>query len=111
MRRASTIAARPLGRRLDALMRYTRLGQTGVQVSRICLGMMGMGDPAWRPWILGEDEARPLFRRAIELGVNFIDTADTYSAGASERLVGKFVREFAQRDEMVITSKVYNPVS
>jgi len=92
-------------------MEYTRLGGSGVQVSRICLGMMGMGDPAWRPWILDEGAARPVFRSAVELGVNFIDTADTYSAGASERLAGKFVREFARRDEMIVMSKVYNPVS
>jgi aryl-alcohol dehydrogenase (NADP+) len=92
-------------------MQYTTLGRTGVQVSRLCIGMMGMGAPGWRPWILGEAEARPLVRRAIELGVNFLDTADTYSAGASEILAGKFVREFGQRDEMVIATKVYNPVS
>ncbi len=92
-------------------MRYTSLGNTGVQVSRLCLGMMSMGAPQWRPWVLGEVEARPLVRRAIELGVNFIDTADTYSAGESEKLVGKFVREFGRRDEMVVMTKVYNPVT
>ena len=92
-------------------MRHTRLGATGVQVSRLCLGMMGMGAPQWRPWVLGEDDARPIFRRAVELGVNFIDTADTYSAGESEKLVGKLVRELGRRDEMVITTKVYNPVT
>jgi aryl-alcohol dehydrogenase-like predicted oxidoreductase len=92
-------------------MQYTRLGQTGMQVSRICLGMMSYGRPDWRPWILGEGQARPIVRRAVELGINFFDTADTYSAGESEVLTGKFLREFAQRDEVVITSKVYNPVS
>jgi aryl-alcohol dehydrogenase-like predicted oxidoreductase len=92
-------------------MRYTRLGRTGAQVSCLCLGMMGMGAAKWRPWVLGEDEARPLVRRAIELGVNFLDTADTYSAGESEKLVGKLVREFGRRDEMVIATKVYNPVT
>jgi 1-deoxyxylulose-5-phosphate synthase len=92
-------------------MRLTRLGAAGVQVSRLCLGMMSMGAPQWRPWVLGEEEARPIFRRALELGVNFIDTADTYSAGESERLVGKLVRESGRRDEMVIMTKVYNPVT
>ncbi|HUQ29351.1 MAG TPA: aldo/keto reductase [Usitatibacter sp.] len=92
-------------------MQYTTLGRTGVQVSRLCLGMMSMGAAKWRPWVLGEDEARPIVRRALELGVNFIDTADTYSAGESEKLVGKLMRELGRRDEMVIATKVYNPVS
>ena len=92
-------------------MRYTRLGTAGMQVSRLALGMMSMGAKGWRPWVLGEEEARPIVRRAVELGVNFIDTADTYSAGESEKLVGKLVREFGKRDEMVIATKVYNPVT
>ena len=92
-------------------MRYSRLGAAGVQVSRLALGMMGMGAPQWRPWTLGEEDARPIFRRAVELGINFVDTADTYSAGESEKLVGKLVREVGQRDELVIATKVYNPVS
>ncbi|HVL55934.1 MAG TPA: aldo/keto reductase [Burkholderiaceae bacterium] len=91
-------------------MQYTTLGSTGLRVSRLCLGTMSIGAPQWRPWVLGEEQARPLVRRAIELGVNFFDTADTYSAGQSEVLVGKFVREFARRDEVVIATKVYNPV-
>ncbi|HEX5129990.1 MAG TPA: aldo/keto reductase [Usitatibacter sp.] len=82
-----------------------------MQVSRLCLGMMGMGARGWRPWTLGEEEARPIFRRAVELGINFFDTADTYSAGESEKLLGKLVREAGRRDEMVIATKVYNPVS
>ena len=73
-------------------MKVATLGRTGVQVSRLCLGMMSYGSPQWRPWILDEEAARPIVRRAIELGVNFLDTADTYSAGESEILVGKFVR-------------------
>jgi aryl-alcohol dehydrogenase-like predicted oxidoreductase len=92
-------------------MRYTNLGKTGLQVSPLCLGMMGMGAPEWRPWVLGEAEARPILRRAFELGVNFIDTADTYSAGESEKLTGKLVRELGRRDEMVVMTKVYNPVT
>ncbi len=73
--------------------------------------MMGIGAPQWRPWILGESEARPVMRRTFELGINFFDTADTYSAGESERLLGQFVREFGTRDEVVIATKLYNPVS
>jgi aryl-alcohol dehydrogenase (NADP+) len=92
-------------------MQYTTLGRTGLQVSRLCLGMMGMGAPQWRPWVLGEEDARPIVRRAVDLGVNFIDTADTYSAGESEKLVGKLVREIGRRDELVIATKVYNPVT
>lgn len=92
-------------------MRCVPLGASGLQVSRLCLGMMSMGAKRWRPRVLGEEEARPVFRRALELGINYIDTADTYSAGESETLVGKIVREFGRRDEMVIATKVYNPVS
>ena len=92
-------------------MQLTTLGRTGLQVSRLALGMMGMGAAHWRPWVLGEEAARPIFRRALELGVNFIDTADTYSAGESEKLVGKLVREAGRRDELVIATKVYNPVT
>ena len=92
-------------------MQYTRLGRTGMQVSRICLGMMGIGASQWRPWILGETEARPLVRRALELGINFFDTADTYSAGESELLTGRFLMEFCRREEVVIATKLYNPVS
>jgi aryl-alcohol dehydrogenase (NADP+) len=91
-------------------VKYANLGRTGLQVSRLALGMMSMGAAKWRPWVLGEGEARPLVRRALELGVNFIDTADTYSAGESEKLVGKLVRESGRRDELVIATKVYNPV-
>ena len=92
-------------------MLYSRLGAAGVQVSRLGLGMMGMGAREWRPWTLGEEQARPIFRRAVELGINFVDTADTYSAGESERLVGKLAREVGRRDELVIATKVYNPVT
>jgi len=92
-------------------MRYVRLGDAGMQVSRLGLGTMGMGAAKWRPWVLGEEEARPIVRRAFELGLNYIDTADTYSAGESERLVGKLVRELGKRDELVIATKVYNPVT
>ncbi len=91
-------------------MKYTRLGTTGLTVSRLCLGMMTYGTPKWRPWILDEPASRPIVRRAIELGINFFDTADTYSAGESEVLTGRFVSEFCKRDEVVIATKLYFPV-
>ncbi|WP_439589400.1 aldo/keto reductase [Hydrogenophaga sp.] len=91
-------------------MQYLPLGQTGLQVSRLCLGMMSFGSPTWRPWILDEEMARPIVRRAFELGFNFFETADMYSAGVSEELTGKFVREFGRREEVVIATKVFHPV-
>ena len=91
-------------------MTYTTLGSTGLQVSRLCLGCMSYGDPAWRPWILQENEARPFFKRAIEEGINFFDTADMYSLGVSEEITGKLLREMAKLDEVVIATKVYFPM-
>ena len=87
-------------------MEYARLGQSGLVVSRIALGCMSFGSRAWRPWVLEEDDAMPFFRRAVELGVNFFDTADVYSLGASEEITGKAIREFANRDEAVVATKV-----
>jgi aryl-alcohol dehydrogenase-like predicted oxidoreductase len=92
-------------------MQYERLGTSDLEVSRICLGCMTYGDPAWRPWILGEDAAREHFKRAFELGINFFDTADMYSHGASEMATGKLLRELAPRDEYVLASKVFFPVA
>ncbi|RZI61030.1 MAG: aldo/keto reductase [Rubrivivax sp.] len=91
-------------------MQYTRLGRTGLQVSRICLGMMTFGTPRWRPWILDEEASRPVVRHAVELGINFFDTADLYSAGESEVLTGRFLREFCKREEVVVATKLYYPV-
>src|SRR5437667_99644 len=91
-------------------MKTTRIGNTGLTVSRICLGMMTYGTPQWRPWVLDEAASRPLVKHAVELGINFFDTADMYSAGESEVLTGKFLREFCRRDEIVIASKLYFPV-
>lgn len=91
-------------------MQFTRLGATGLQVSRVCLGMMTYGTPEWRPWVLDEEASRPVVRHAVELGINFFDTADMYSGGRSEELTGKFVREFCRREEVVIATKVYYPV-
>ncbi|MBX6362599.1 MAG: aldo/keto reductase [Gemmatimonadetes bacterium] len=89
-------------------MQYTHLGATGVTVSRICLGCMSYGSSAWRPWVLNEDEARPFFRRAIEAGINFFDTADMYSLGVSEEVTGRALREYGNLDEIVLATKVFN---
>jgi len=91
-------------------MKYVNLGNTGLKVSRICLGMMTYGTPLWRPWVLDEAASRPIVRRAVEQGINFFDTADMYSAGVSEELTGKLLREFAVREEVVIATKVFFPV-
>jgi aryl-alcohol dehydrogenase-like predicted oxidoreductase len=90
-------------------MHYTRLGKTGLKVSRICLGCMSYGTPEWRGWVLPEEASRPFIRRALELGINFFDTADMYSDGASEEVTGRALRDFARRDEVVIATKVYFP--
>jgi len=90
---------------------YVNLGRTGLKVSRICLGCMTYGSPAWREWVLNEEASRPLLKRAIELGLTFFDTADMYSLGASEEVLGRALRDFAQRDEVVIATKVYQPMS
>ncbi|MGH9409725.1 MAG: aldo/keto reductase [Vicinamibacterales bacterium] len=92
-------------------MDYIRLGSSGLKVSRLCLGMMTYGDPAWRPWILSEEQARPFVKRALEAGINFFDTADMYSRGASEEVLGRAIRDFTGRDEVVIATKVYYPMS
>jgi len=91
-------------------MQYTRLGASGLSISRIALGMMTYGTSQWRPWVLDERAARPIVARAAELGINFFDTADMYSAGLSEELTGRLLRELAPRDELVIATKVYYPV-
>src|ERR1700710_1197683 len=93
-------------------MEYRNLGQTGLRISALCLGMMTYGSKKWREWVLEEDEARPLVRAAIEGGINFFDTADVYSLGESEVLTGKLLREFQpRREELVIATKVFNPMS
>lgn len=89
-------------------MDYIRLGRTGLKVSRICLGTMTYGTSKWRPWILDEQDARPFFQRALELGINFFDTADMYSLGMSEEVTGSALRDFARREEIVLATKVYN---
>ena len=88
-------------------MEYGNLGRSGLRVSRICLGMMTYGSPAWCDWILDEESARPIVKRAIELGINFFDTADMYSLGVSEEVTGNLLREFTKREEVVVATKVF----
>jgi aryl-alcohol dehydrogenase-like predicted oxidoreductase len=90
-------------------MDYVNLGLTGLKVSRLCLGTMTYGSKKWREWVLEEDESRPFIRRALELGINFFDTADMYSLGASEEVLGRALKDFGPgRDRVVIATKVFN---
>ncbi|MBV9550600.1 MAG: aldo/keto reductase [Alphaproteobacteria bacterium] len=92
-------------------MEMVRLGRTGLKVSKICLGTMTYGDPQWRDWVLDEAASLPFFRQAIETGINFFDTADMYSLGASEIITGKALKEYAAgRDEVVLATKLFNPM-
>ncbi len=91
-------------------MEYANLGRTGLKVSRLCLGMMSYGTKQWREWVLSEEEGRPFVQRALEAGINFFDTADMYSRGASEEVLGRAMRDMARRDEVVIATKVFNPM-
>jgi aryl-alcohol dehydrogenase (NADP+) len=90
-------------------MDYVSLGGSGLKVSRIALGAFAFGDPAWQPWMLTEDQSRPIIRRAVELGVNFIDTSDMYSNGVSEEILGRAWPEFARREELVLSTKAFAP--
>ncbi|UCH59924.1 MAG: aldo/keto reductase [Anaerolineales bacterium] len=91
-------------------MQYVNLGRTGLKVSRICLGTMTYGTSSWRAWVLDEPESRPFIQRALELGINFFDTADMYSRGVSEQVLGRALRDFTRREEVVIATKVYFPM-
>ena len=91
-------------------MQYANLGRSGLKVSRICLGMMSYGSSKWRPWVLDEEAARPFVKKALELGVTFFDTADMYSEGKSEEVLGRAVRDFAKREDLVIATKVFYPM-
>jgi aryl-alcohol dehydrogenase (NADP+) len=92
-------------------MEYVNLGRTGLKVSRLCLGTMTYGSKKWRQWVLEEEESRPFLKRALELGINFFDTADMYSLGVSEEIVGRALRDFAAgRDSVVIATKVFSPM-
>ncbi len=93
-------------------MEYARLGKSGLKVSRICLGCMSYGVPdrGAHPWTLDEPQGRPFIRRALELGINFFDTSNSYSDGTSEEILGRAIRDFARRDEVVIATKVFHPM-
>src|SRR5947208_5494188 len=93
-------------------MEYVNLGQTGLKVSRVCLGCMtyGVPDRGSHPWTLDEEESRPFIKRALELGINFFDTANSYSDGTSEEIVGRALNKFARREEVVIATKVFFPM-
>lgn len=90
-------------------MDYARLGDTGLEVSRICLGCMSYGDPGRgaHPWTLGEQESRPVVTQALDLGITFFDTANVYSAGSSEEILGRAIRDLAVRDEVILATKVH----
>jgi len=88
-------------------MEYVRLGSTGLKVSRLCLGCMSYGSPNWRPWVLDEAAARPFIREALDGGINFFDTADVYSLGASETVLGNILKAFGiKRSDIVVATKV-----
>ncbi|MFO1351848.1 MAG: aldo/keto reductase [Gammaproteobacteria bacterium] len=91
-------------------MQYINLGRTGLKVSKLCLGCMTYGNPNWRPWVLQEAQARPFLKQALESGINFFDSADIYSLGASEEILGRAIKDMAKRDEVVIATKVFNPM-
>jgi len=92
-------------------MKYTNLGSSGLKVSQICLGMMTYGSSSWHKWILEEDDARPIVKRAVESGVNFFDTADIYSFGVSEEITGRLLGEFTKRNEVVVATKIFSKMN
>ncbi|HEY2152973.1 MAG TPA: aldo/keto reductase [Vicinamibacterales bacterium] len=92
-------------------MDYVRLGNTGLKVSRICLGTMTYGTPEWRPWVLDEAASRPFIARALDHGINFFDTADMYSRGVSEQVLGRALKDFTKRHQVVVATKAFYGVT
>jgi aryl-alcohol dehydrogenase-like predicted oxidoreductase len=92
-------------------MQYVRFGRTGLEVSRLCLGTMSLGSSAWKSWVLDEEQSLPILRRALDLGITFFDMADWYSTGRNEELVGRNLLRWAPRDELVLATKVFYPMS
>ena len=92
-------------------MDYVNLGATGLKVSRLCLGCMTYGSKSWRAWVLDEDASRPFYKQALDAGITFFDTADMYSQGVSEEVTGRALLSYAKRDELVIATKVFHPMS
>jgi aryl-alcohol dehydrogenase-like predicted oxidoreductase len=101
---------RPAFVQQSGAMKYVALGRSGLRVSNLCLGAMSFGTPDWQPWTIPEDESRNIVRRALELGINFFDTADVYSNGVSEEILGRALRDFARRDQIVVATKVNGPM-
>jgi aryl-alcohol dehydrogenase (NADP+) len=95
---------------METIMQYVNLGNTGLKVSRLCLGMMTYGSKKWREWVLEEKEAKPFVKRALDAGINFFDTADVYSVGESERITGSLLKD-VKRENIVVATKVFNPMS
>src|SRR5512139_746305 len=91
-------------------MQYVNLGESGLRVSRLCLGTMTYGAPAWREWVLPEEQSRPFIKRALEHGINFFDTSDMYSRGVSEEILGRALAEFTPRDQVVVATKAFYPM-
>ncbi|MBV8552575.1 MAG: aldo/keto reductase [Acidobacteriaceae bacterium] len=91
-------------------MEYVNLGKSGLRVSRLCLGCMTYGSRKWREWVLDEEDSRPFIKRALEAGINFFDTANMYSLGASEEVLGRALRDSSSREEVVIATKLFNPM-
>ena len=108
-RKNVTVYLDPPRHPVGSMMQYTKLGRTGLDVSRLCLGCMsyGGGNSGNHAWSLGEEESRPFIKRALEAGINFFDTANRYSLGSSEEILGRAIKDFARRDEVVIATKVY----
>ena len=92
-------------------MQYVNLGRTGLKVSRLCLGMMSYGNSKWLDWVLDEPESRNFIQRALEAGINFFDTANWYSTGVSEEVTGRALKDFARREDVIIASKLFYPMS
>jgi len=94
-------------------MQYITLGKTGMKVSRLCLGCMTFGEPdrGTHAWTLPEESSRPIIRQALDARINFFDTANSYSDGSSEEIVGRALKDFARRDEIVVATKVYHAVT
>src|ERR1700741_435489 len=88
-------------------MEFVTLGKSGLKVSRLCFGVMSFGSPEWRPWILTEEQGRPIIKHAIDQGINFFDTADMYSLGKSEEILGRAIKDFAHRDQVILATKVF----
>jgi aryl-alcohol dehydrogenase-like predicted oxidoreductase len=91
-------------------MKFTQLGRSGLEVSRICLGCMTYGTPKWRPWVLDEVDARPFYKKALDLGINFFDTADLYSMGVSEEVTCRALREMGNMEQNVLATKAHFPM-